>query len=160
MDDGPVVAGWEVTLTPNEVHLATSHGLLRRYEKLAGKRGDRIQKEASSWDNELEGACVELAWSKLRGQYWSGVAGLKAKDGLDVEVRWTKHAEGGLIVYEHDDDDSVFVLAKGYAPIFRFVGWLLGLEGKRLGKRTNFGLLVSAADLHPMTEKPSLKASA
>ena len=105
-----------VTLTPNEVHLAASHGLLRRYEKLQGKRSDRIQKERSNWDNEIEGACAELAWAKHLGVYWSGVSDLKAKDGADMEVRWTKHEEGGLIIYPHDDGRSVFVLAKGFAP--------------------------------------------
>ena len=78
-----------VTLTPNEVHLAASHGLLRRYEKLQGKRSDRIQKERSNWDNEIEGACAELAWAKHLGVYWSGVSDLKAKDGADMEVLLT-----------------------------------------------------------------------
>jgi len=140
-----------VTLTPNEVHLAASHGLLRRYEKLQGKRGDRIQKERSTWDNEIEGACAELAWAKTQGEFWTGVSNLKAKDGADVEIRWTKHEEGGLIVYPHDDDDSVFVLAKGFAPEFRFVGWLRGRDGKRLGNPTSFGYLVSADQLKSMT---------
>lgn len=139
-----------VNLTPNEVHLAASHGLLRRYEKLQGKRGDRIQKERSNWDNEIEGACAELAWAKHLGVYWSGVSDLKAKDGADMEVRWTKHEEGGLIIYPHDDDRSVFVLAKGFAPEFRFVGWLRGGDGKRIGRVTDFGFLVSASDLRSM----------
>jgi hypothetical protein len=139
-----------VTLTPNEVHLAASHGLLRRYEKLQGKRGDRIQKERSNWDNEIEGACAELAWAKHLSVYWTGVSNLKAKDGADMEVRWTKHEGGGLIIYPHDDDQSVFVLAKGYAPEFRFVGWLRGGDGKRIGRETDFGFLVSASDLRSM----------
>lgn len=139
-----------VTLTPNEVHLAASHGLLRRYEKLQGKRGDRIQKERSNWDNEIEGACAELAWAKHLGVYWTGVSNLKAKDGADMEVRWTKHDGGGLIIYPHDDDQSVFVLAKGYAPEFRFVGWLRGAEGKVVGNRTEFGILVPAERLRSM----------
>ena len=139
-----------VTLTPNEVHLAASHGLLRRYEKLQGKRSDRIQKERSNWDNEIEGACAELAWAKHLGVYWTGVSNLKAKDGADMEVRWTKHEGGGLIIYPHDDDQSVFVLAKGHAPEFRFVGWLRGAEGKAVGNPTDFGILVPAERLRSM----------
>lgn len=139
-----------VTLTPNEVHLAASHGLLRRYEKLAGRRGDRIQKERSNWDNEIEGACAELAWAKYSGSYWSGVEKLRAKDGAGVEVRWTKHKEGGLIIYDTDDDSAVFVLAKGFAPEFSFVGWLRGKEAKKLGRLTEFGLLVRQEDLRPI----------
>lgn len=139
-----------VTLTPNEVHLAASHGLLRRYEKLQGKRNDRIQKERSNWDNEIEGSCAELAWCKHLGVFWTGVSGLKAKDGANMEVRWTKHETGGLIIYPHDDDDAVFVLAKGFAPDFRFVGWLRGIDGKKLGRMTDFGYLVGVENLKPM----------
>ena len=132
-----------VTLTPNEIHLAASHAILRRYEKLAGKRADRIQKEKSTWDNEIEGACAELAWCKLYNHYWTGVSGLRAKDGGDVEIRWTKWHSGGLIVYPHDKDSSIFVLARGSAPTFEFIGWLTGGDGKKLGKLTDFGYLVS-----------------
>jgi len=122
--------------------MAASHGLLRRYEKLAGKRGDRIQKEQSTWDNEIEGACAELAWCKLYKHYWTGVTGLRAKDGGNVEIRWTRWPAGGLIVYPHDKDDAIFVLSRGAAPTYNFIGWLTGGDGKRLGKKTNFGYLV------------------
>lgn len=141
-----------VELTANEVHLAASHGVLRRYEKLAGKRGDRIQKMQSDWVNEIEGACAELAWAKHREQFWTGVSALKANDGVGVEIRWTRHADGGLIVYEHDDDNAVFILAKGFAPQYKFVGWMRGREAKAASNRTNFGLLVPAGKLHAMPQ--------
>ncbi|MGA0128435.1 MAG: hypothetical protein ACO3I1_04000 [Burkholderiales bacterium] len=139
-----------VTLTPNEIHLAATHAIMRRFEKHQGKRSDRIQKERSTWDNEIEGACAELAFAKHLNAYWSGVSDLKAKDGAGMEVRWTKHETGGLIIYPHDDDKSVFVLAKGFAPEFKFVGWLRGADGKKLGRLTNFGYLVPAEKLHPI----------
>jgi hypothetical protein len=142
-----------VRLTPNEIHLASSHALLRRYEKHDGKRRDRVQKGRSTWDNEIEGACAELAWCKYLGLFWTGVSHPKAKDGAGMEVRWTQHEDGGLIVYPHDDDSSVFVLAKGFAPEYRFVGWLRGSEGKALGANTNFGLLVPADKLHPIPDR-------
>jgi hypothetical protein len=143
-----------VELTPDEVHLAASHALLRRYEKLRGHRGDRIQSMRSGWDNEIEGSGAELGWAKLRSQFWSGAAGMRAKDGIDAEVRWTKHDDGGLIIYPHDDDTAVFVLAKGFAPSYRFVGWMYGDEAKTLGRQTNFGLLVTENQLFPMTQRP------
>ena len=141
-----------VELTPNEIHLAASHGLLRRFEKLQGKRTDRMQKCQSDWVNEIEGACAELAWAKLRAQFWTGVSGLHAKDGVDVEVRWTRREDGGLIVYPHDRDDAVFVLAKGFAPNYRFVGWLRGSVGKQIGRLTDFGYLVPASQLRDLPE--------
>jgi hypothetical protein len=148
------VANAEVTvsLTPNEVHLAASHGLLRRYEKLLGRRGDRIQKEESTWDNEIEGACAEFAWAKHLGVPWSGVSDLRAKDGGEMEVRWTKWPNGGLIVYAHDSDESMYVLAKGRAPVYRFVGWLRGGEAKKLASPQSFGLLVDSRKLRAMND--------
>jgi hypothetical protein len=148
------IANAEVTvkLTPNEIHLASSHGLLRRYEKLLGRRGDRIQKEESTWDNEIEGACAEFAWAKHLGLHWTGVSDLRAKDGGGMEVRWTKHDHGGLIVYGHDNDESMYVLAKGRAPVYRFVGWLRGGEAKKLASPQPFGLLVDSSKLRAMND--------
>jgi hypothetical protein len=140
----------EVSLTPQEIHLAAMHGLVRRIDKHKGLRGDRIQKERSTWDNEIEGACAELAWCKARGIYWAGVADIRSKDNREVEIRWTKHEHGGLIVYPHDKDESIFVLAKGFAPDFRFVGWLTGARGKELGEKTDFGHLVPEDKLNGM----------
>lgn len=136
-------AGNIIELTPDEVHTAALHGLLRRTQKLAGKRADRVQQQRSSWDNEVEGACAELAFCKWRGVYWSGLSQLRARDGGDFEVRYTVHeGNGGLIIYEHDVDDGVFVLIDGHAPRFRLVGWMRGRDGKRDEFRKPFGFLV------------------
>jgi hypothetical protein len=132
-----------IELTPDEVHTGAMHGLLRRAQKISGRRGDRVQKQRSSWDNEVEGACAELAFCKWRGVYWTGVSQLRARDGGDFEVRYTIHeGTGGLIIYEHDSDDGVFVLIDGHAPRFRLVGWLRGRDGKRDEYKTAFGFLV------------------
>lgn len=141
-----------VTLTPNDIHLATSHGLLRRTEKLQGRRTDREQNERSTWDNEMEGVCAELAWCKHLNLFWSGVSGLRAMDGGGVEIRWTKHDTGGLIVYDHDHDDSVYVLAKGFAPSYRFVGWLTGKEARPLARRIGNITVVQPHLLRPMND--------
>lgn len=117
-------------LTIDEIHMGAIHAVKRRCAKLAKERGDRAQNEQSSWDNEIGGALAEMAWCKLTDTYWSGVGGLRFPDsGSGVEVRWT-HLEGrgGLIVYEGDDRSSVYVLAEGYAPEIRFVGWLNGAD--------------------------------
>jgi hypothetical protein len=118
-------------LTPNEVVLAATHGILRRKEKLEGKRTDRAQNGRSSWDNEIEGACAELWYSKWRERYWSGVSHLKASDCGNEEVRWTRHlSTGGLIVYPHDVDNAKLILLEGFAPRYLIVGWLWAYEGK------------------------------
>lgn len=137
----------EITLTPDEIHFAAMHGIHRRMKKLEGARGDRIQKEMSSWDNEINGAGAELAFCKWRKCYWSGLSGLKAADGT-AEVRWTRHYDtGGLIVYPQDDDSAYYTLADGGPRTFRFIGYLSGKQAKELATQTNFGMLVERQHL-------------
>lgn len=125
-----------VELTPDEIALAASHGVIRRHQKHCGHRGDRVHNMRSSWDNEINGVLAEIAWCKLRGIYWTGCGGIHAKDGGDVEIRWTHHEnKGGLIVYGTDNDESVFVLADGYEPTINFIGWLWGREAKVLAEK-------------------------
>jgi hypothetical protein len=119
-----------IVLTPDEVCLAAHHAIQRRRAKLTGERRDREQGQRSLWDNEVEGACAELAFCKFHRIYWSGVTGLRARDGGVEEVRWTRHDEGGLILYTNDRDDARMVLMDGHAPNFRIIGWLYGREGK------------------------------
>jgi len=121
----------ELTLTPDEVQYAAMHGVARRKNKLAGLRADREQGEPSTWDNEIEGALVELAYCKWRNCHWWGLAGVRASDADNCEIRWTKHyGTGGLIGYRHDNPDKRFVLVEGFAPRYRVVGWLFGREVK------------------------------
>lgn len=132
-----------ITLSAEEIHLAASHGLMRRFIKHKGLIKDRMQKEQSSWDNEIEGACAELALCRYRGIFWSGASKFKGKDAGDVEVRWTKHiGTGGLIVYPHDEDGAVFILMDGFAPTYNIIGWLRGIEAKKPEYLTGFGYLV------------------
>ena len=122
----------EIGLTVDEVAMAASHAMTRRAQNLRGNRGDREQRDRSTWDNEVEGACAELAFCKYRGVYWSGVSGLKARDGGFLDVRWTKHfGTGGLIMYPKDEDGGYFVLMDGFAPAFRIVGYMRGSDAKQ-----------------------------
>jgi hypothetical protein len=137
-----------ITLTPDEIHLAASHGLIRRHQKLSGNRQDRQQRHRSTWDNEIEGVCAELAFCKWRGVYWSGVSGIRAKDGGTVDIRWTKHyGTGGLIVYPHDDDTAVLVLMEGASPTYEIVGWMRAQDAKRDEWLRDFGYLVPRSEL-------------
>lgn len=126
------------------------HAIRRRVAKHRGERADREQKGRSTWDNEIEGALCELAYCKRHGTYWSGMTRLRARDGGSVEIRWTGYPNGGLIIYDHDDDEAVVVLGKGYAPTYSYVGYIKVAEGRRLGERTDFGILVPASRLKPL----------
>lgn len=121
-----------IDLTPNQIHMAASHAILRRYEKHCGRRGDRPEIEDSDWNNEIEGACCELAVTIWQGIPWTGVGGLRAKDAGEFEVKWTRHnGRGGLIVHKHMDDDSKYILFDGKAPRYTFVGWAYGRDAKQ-----------------------------
>jgi hypothetical protein len=128
----------KVVLTPDEIHFGATHGILRRHKKHEGMRKDRQQSQKSSWDNEINGCLAEIAWCKMRGVYWTGLSDIKAKDGGNVEIRWTHHENtGGLIIYNNDSDDTRFVLAEGYPPEICFVGWLNGKDAKKLAVSRN-----------------------
>lgn len=137
-----------VLLTADEAHLAASHAILRRHRKLCGERKDRAQNLRSSYDNEVCGAMAEIAVCKYKNVFWSGAAGLRSKDGGDVEVRWTHHeGTGGLIVYSQDSDESVFVLCDGYNPI-KLVGWLRGRDAKQMAEPRGSIAIVPRARLN------------
>lgn len=133
-----------VTLSPDEVHLGATHGVLRRFQHFNMHRRDYSVIARNDWDNDIEGALAELAFCKARSQYWSGLGGVRAKDGGNVEIRWTKHfGTGGLLLYDGDDDDSLFVLMEGFAPTYSIVGWMLARDGKAIAERKPFGLLIA-----------------
>ena len=145
----PVFSMITVTLTPDEIFTAANHGVYRRVKMHEGKRENREQKERSIWDNEIEGACAELAWAKYWGQYWTGLSGLRSQDAAGAEVKWTRYPDGGLIINENCKNHEVLVLAKGFAPTFYFVGWITAGEGRPLAKRTSFGKLLPEEFLYP-----------
>lgn len=118
-------------LTTNEVCYAAFHGIMRRKDKLDGLRSDREQGCKSTWENEIEGACAELAYCKSRGWYWSGLTAIRTPDAGRVEIRWTRReGTGGLIIYRTDHNDTPCLLLDGFAPHYRVIGWLYAREGK------------------------------
>lgn len=137
------------TLTIDEVAYAAFHGLWRRTKKLSGEHADREQTlKRSTWDNEIEGACAELAYCKFRGIYWTGATGLRSVDGGRDEIKWTHHNGGGLILNRSASDGVRYILVDGFAPQYRIVGWMLGREGKRDNYWTRDYFLAPRSDLH------------
>lgn len=128
MSDGYV----HLNLTLDEVRVACYHGVDRRMKKLNGERGDRPQSDRSTWDNELEGSCTELALNKYYGLYPTSLAGLRAPDSLEWEIRWTNwYDSGGLLIYPDDANDRRYLLLDGFAPNYRIIGWAFGREAKQ-----------------------------
>lgn len=120
----------ETNLTPDEIHMASVHGVWRQMQAIQKNRVDRNKDGKFVWDRALEGACAELAYCKWRGCYWSGVEKIKARDAGFVEIRWTGHEAGGLIVNPWEEDDARFVLMYGKRGKYQIVGWFTGKEAK------------------------------
>jgi len=122
-----------VRLDWHEVFHAASCGVLREIQ--ARKNGKRTRFESrDSWGTNIEGACAELAVSRLIGCYWHAIVadpnGLPGDAG-PLQIRSTPHDDGHLVVYDTDPDQAIFVLVIGTVPVFVVRGWMQGSMAKR-----------------------------
>ena len=122
-----------VVLTPQELMIAATVGVMRQITNLRDCRRDAHGAEAKyGWQYHIEGACGECAVAKACGAYWNGNLGnLKADDVGRLQVRAGSGEDYRLIIHDTDPDERKFVLVVGLAPRYRLCGWLYGREGKR-----------------------------
>lgn len=129
-----------VKLTNEEIAEANAvakgrHGVNRG----VGRHDHKVM--SNGMDADIQGCLGEMVVSKYLGLPWDGK--LKTNEewlewrnvGHDVsglEVRFTKHEKGRLIVHPKDKDRSIFVLVvQSYAGAFDIVGWCFGFEAKK-----------------------------
>lgn len=151
----------EVSLTPSEMIVAASVGVLRRVTSLKNGITDRAYaQKRNPWQMDIEGACAEAACAKGLGIYWgAGINTFKAADiGGRLQVRSTQSRTNKLIIRDRDDDSDIFVLLVGECPSYEMIGWIAGREGKNpmwredvnsIGKPSFF---VPQENLHPIDE--------
>ena len=84
-------------------------------------------------------ACgAEMAAAKYLDRYWTPVADKAKKVPYDVgvltgvQVRHTQLPDGRLLLHPEDSDWDTFVLVTGKLPTFVLVGWIYGVDGKKL----------------------------
>lgn len=128
-------------MSPNTVRLSMEEmaivslvsGLRRGESKTKGRQDNHGFSGENAWDIEIEGCAAEMAYCKMRGQYWNGsVCSFKEADcGQNVQVRHTTIKKGSLIVREADNDDHYYVLVTGRAPELTVAGWIKGSEAKK-----------------------------
>lgn len=108
-------------------------GLRRGESKTNGRQDNHGFNGESAWDIEIEGCAAEMAYCKMRGQYWNGsVCSFKEADaGKNVQIRHTTLENGSLIVREDDNEDHFYVLVTGRAPVLKVCGWIRGSEAKQ-----------------------------
>lgn len=129
-------SGIPVHLSRAEIVSAALIGVLRRVNGLFGARQSvpGIDANGHGWISDIEGACAERTFAKALSTYWDSSTGRyrnsTAGDVGEVEVRWTPHDDGHLVLRPDNVKlDSIYVLVVGCAPDYRVVGWLYGREG-------------------------------
>lgn len=79
---------------------------------------------------KAEGAGAEIAVANYFGDYGFVPKPPNKSDEADVgnniEVKWTKHAHGNLIVQnkQYERDDMVAILVTGLSPVYLVMGWM------------------------------------
>lgn len=130
---GPAVT---VELTPLEMELAATAGIMRRIEGRKRGRPEPWGEPPDGWGADIEGAGAEMALAKVLGRYWAGAVvedprELDGDVGQRVQVRHTPRRNGCLLLHPTDPDDHAFVLVVGAMPTYRIIGWLYARQGKR-----------------------------
>lgn len=132
-----------VTLTEYELRMAAQVGIERHIDSLVHGRRQAAADRApvGNWQQDIEGACGELAVAKALGRYWNGSVNTFKQGGdvgkVQVRTRSEHHYE--LIVRPQDRDDDYFVLVTGVAPDYRVVGYMRGADAKQDGFSKNHG---------------------
>lgn len=148
-----------VKLTPREIMLGATMGVMRHIQDLRDRRAGVNQQPAHlAWQVKIEGALAELAVAKALGDYWSGASYRGAADSGGIEVRMTRYQDGCLFLHEHDKSDARYVLAAGLNGTYKVAGWLWGREGqqekywRRVSAERNPAFFVPQSELHPLDE--------
>ena len=122
-----------ITLEWQECWQAGTVGVMRRIAGMKNARRDKFA-HRDRWENEVEGACAELAVARSFGKYWHSFAGdLSALpgDAGPIQVRWVKDPEGCLPVRPSDPDDARFYMVTGAMPTFTIIGYIHGRDARR-----------------------------
>ena len=126
----------KVDLTINEFAQATVHARDRIFISAAMQLNHSTTYSRTlmkRFEEELTGACAELAVGKLSGRWFvpSINSFHRTPDCLaDVEVRGTVRPDGRLIVRDNDPDDRKYVLCIVTGENVTVAGWMLGKDAK------------------------------
>lgn len=96
-------------------------------------RGGDPDDNGDGWTRHVEGACGEMAVSKVLGLYWSASVDTyrSRADVGSYQVRTRLKPQYQLYVRPSDPDGAPFFLARGRAPNFEIIGWIRGHAAKR-----------------------------
>ena len=125
--------GLKIILERYEVVLAANTAIERYVSTMKNQQMRGLQ-DMDAWQRillDVDGAGAEIAVAKYLGVYWGGAFG---QGGVDIEpnidVKYTKHEMGRLLVRPDAKDDVKFVLVRGGMPNYELIGWIMGSEAK------------------------------
>lgn len=122
----------DVKLAWYEVLQASETGRMRKIISMQKGSQNNHGFSGSGWNEDIEGACAELAVAKRLNRYWDGgIDTYKAGDVGGYQVRWSPTHSNSLIVRPPDADDAVFIFATGLCPDYRVQGWMRGGDAKQ-----------------------------
>lgn len=156
VEDGLTVV--KISLDLYETASAVMCGIMRQTEVKSRGATFRLAGRPLGLWTETHAAGAEIAVAKYLRKYWAGSNRFSDPDiAPDIEVRWTKHENGRLIVRSEAPNERRYVLVRGALPDYEIVGWILAGDAKQekyLDNPNQDGecYWVPGDDLRPMSE--------
>jgi hypothetical protein len=119
-----------IELTASEVMLAAQIGARRHISGKMNNRGDPIGL-SNGWENNIEGACAEVAFAKHMNMYLDPNLGKFGEaDVGDWHVRSTKYQNGDLCIHPNELSGK-YVLLVGQLNQWEVKGWITAEEARQ-----------------------------
>lgn len=122
-----------ITLDRHEIFTAM-HAAISRSISSVNSRQMRNMAHQTPWERillDVEAAGAEVAVAKYLGVYWAPTFGSNVVDiNPNIDVKFTKHLTGRLLVYPEADPDRRYVLVTGAMPTYNIIGWIDGHDAK------------------------------
>jgi hypothetical protein len=96
-------------------------------------------KQTRSIEEEVDSIGAEIATANVLGITWkdneNALVDREQGDlGDKIDVRFTKHINGRLLLHKRDFDDHLYFLTVGEFPRYEIIGYITGKRGKSIGE--------------------------
>lgn len=123
-----------VTLTPPEIMIAASAGVMRRVENIKQGYAHKYNapENVPAWEWAIEGCIAEYVVSKCLKLFWKGKGIQNTPDLTNGDdVRMSPIHTNRLIIHRNDPDDRYFWFVTGSEFKYEVHGRILGADAKR-----------------------------
>lgn len=156
-----------VELATNEMYLTSQVGTRRQLEAMRRKLKDKAGFAGDGWNEHIEGASAELAFSKWSGMYWDAAVDTFSRPDfppdIDVKVRPYSIDSTNLDMFELNirpgaEPDYRYIHVVGIQGRYLIRGWAWGRDAmvdsnfRKLDKNRDPSFVLYNRDLRPMAE--------